>query len=113
MAVAVATAIMPALTFLIFLSIGCEAIAGHWGRGSGARDVTTFWRHKVQALLGCLRAIGNFQISFLFYRLPKKVFLPLNILLVYKESLSGLSNQANSGLFAVGTLCVCVTVFVQ
>lgn len=65
----------------------------------------------MQALLGCLRAIGNFQISFLFYRLPKKVFLPLNILLVYKESLSGLSNQANSGLFAVGTsLCVCYCV---
>lgn len=49
-----------------------------------------------------------------FTDFPKKVFLPLNILLVYKESLSGLSNQANSGLFAVGTpVCVCVTVFVQ
>lgn len=54
MAVAVATAIMPALTFLIFLSIGCEAIAGHWGRGSGARDVTTFFTHADGAALPVL-----------------------------------------------------------
>lgn len=45
-AVAVATAIMPAVTFLISVPVGGEAIVRHWGRGSGAWDMAAFWRHK-------------------------------------------------------------------
>lgn len=41
-AVAVATAVMPTVTFLVSVPVGGEAIAGHRGRGSGAWDVATF-----------------------------------------------------------------------
>lgn len=40
--VAVATAIVPALTFLVFLAIGCKTIAGRRGRGSGAWHLAAF-----------------------------------------------------------------------
>lgn len=45
-AVAVTTAVMPAITFLISVPIGGEAIVGHWDRHGGAWDMGTFWRHK-------------------------------------------------------------------
>lgn len=41
-AVAVTTAIMPAVTFLISVPVGCEAIVGHRGWDSGAWDMATF-----------------------------------------------------------------------
>lgn len=41
-AVAVATAVMPAVTFLVSLPVGGEAIAGHWCRSSGAGNMATF-----------------------------------------------------------------------
>lgn len=41
-AVAVTTAVMPAVTFLISVAVGGEAIAGHRGRGSGAWNMAAF-----------------------------------------------------------------------
>lgn len=41
-AVAVATTVVPTVTFLVAVPIGGEAIAGNRGRGSGAWGVATF-----------------------------------------------------------------------
>lgn len=41
-AVAVATAVMPAVTFLISVPVGGEAVAGHWCRGRGAWNMASF-----------------------------------------------------------------------
>lgn len=54
MAVAVTTAIMPAVTFLVSVPIGGEAVTGHRGRDGGAWDTATVFTHADRAALPVL-----------------------------------------------------------
>lgn len=44
-AVAVTAAVVPAFVFLISVAVRGEAVAGHRGGDSGARNVAAFWRY--------------------------------------------------------------------
>lgn len=44
-AVAVTAAVVPAVAFLIPVAVRGEAVAGHRGGDSGARNMAAFWRY--------------------------------------------------------------------
>lgn len=44
-AVAVTAAVVPAVAFLISVAVRGEAVAGHRGGDSGARNMAAFWRY--------------------------------------------------------------------